>query len=527
MYVLPKLSPDEILDYLRKSQSDDPSLTVEEVLSKHEQMLDNWVERNLPDMGRIPEENRYREVVSGETIDSRPKMKELLRRIESPKIKAILCVEPQRLSRGDLEDIGRLVKILRYTNTIVITTTFTYDLRDDHDRDSFERELKRGNEYLEYSKKIMRRGRELAVERGCFIGNKPPYGYDKIVIKEGNRKCHTLTPNPEQAKVVKMVFEMYRDGMGSHRIAARLNELAIPTQRGGKWHAESLKSMRANEHYIGKVFWNHRRTVKTIEDGELVTSRPINNEYMSFPGKHEPIIDMELWDAVQEIRGKIPKVQISKQPVNEFAGIVCCAKCGRALSRRTYKGKNGEARSAPRLLCDAPTRCGIASCTIDEMREEVIKILQSAIEDFELRIQRDASDSVAFHRELVANLEKRLKDLEALEISQWDKYTREGMPKHIFDMLNEKVLNEKAEVEQALCTAKDSVPEPVDYANKKAMFSDALDALRDPVVPAKYKNMLLRRCISKIVYNRKPKPPELARRWGEPEPMELDVHLTV
>ena len=526
MYVLPRLSPEEILDYLRKSQSDDPSLTVEEVLAKHEQMLDNWVEKNLPDMGRIPEENRYREVVSGETIDSRPKMKEVLRRSESPKIQAILCVEPQRLSRGDLEDIGRLVKLLRYTNTIVITLTYIYDLRDDHDRDAFERELKRGNEFLEYQKKIMRRGRELAVERGWFIGNIPPYGYDRIVVKEGNRKCYTLTPNPEQAKVVKMIFEMYRDGLGSHRIAAKLNELAIPTSKGGKWHAESLKKMRSNEHYIGKVFWNHRRTVKTIEDGELITSRPINNEYMSFPGKHEPIIDMELWDAVQEIRGKIPPVKRSKETVNEFAGIVYCT-CGYAMSRRVYKTRDGAERSPSRLLCTNQHECSTASCTVEEMREEVVKVLKEAIKDFELRIERNASDSVAFHRELVANLEKRLADLNALEISQWDKYTREGMPKHIFDMLNEKVLNEKAEVEQALCTAKGSVPEPIDYENKKAMFSDALDALCDPLVPARYKNMLLKRCISRINYYRQKKPKEFGNRWGEAAPMELDVHLTV
>ena len=527
MYVLPPLTPSEILLYSRKSRTDDPNLSVEDVLANHERILNDWVERNLPGMGAIPDENRFHEVVSGETIESRPKMKDLLRRIESPKFKAVLCVEPQRLSRGDLEDIGRLVKLLRYTNTIVITQTFTYDLRDDHDRDSFERELKRGNEYLEYSKKIMRRGRELAVERGCFIGNIPPYGYDRIVIKEGNKKCYTLAPNPEQAKVVKMIFEMYRDGMGSHRIAAKLNEMAIPTSKGGKWHPESLMKMRTNEHYIGKVHWNHRKRVMSVEDGELVTSRPINNEYLSFPGKHEPIIDMELWDAVQEIRGKIPRVKKNRQQVNEFAGIVCCVNCGRALARRTYKGKNGEERSAPRLLCDNQTDCKIASCTVEEMREEVIKILQEAIKDFELRIERDSSDSVAFHRELVANLEKRLADLNKLEISQWEKYTMDHMPKHIFDVLNEKILKEKAEVEQALCVAKDSVPEPIDYETKKAMFSDALDALRDPVVPAKYKNMLLKRCISRIDYYRQKKPKEFGNRWGEAAPMELDVHLTV
>lgn len=150
MYQLPNLQSSQVLIYLRKSRADDPSLSVEEVLSKHEQMLNEWAARSLPEPHAVPEENRYREVVSGETIDSRPKMQELLRRIESPSIRAVLVVEPQRLSRGDLEDIGRIVKILRYTNTLVITLQYSYDMHDAHDRDSFERELKRGNEFLEY-----------------------------------------------------------------------------------------------------------------------------------------------------------------------------------------------------------------------------------------------------------------------------------------------------------------------------------------------------------------------------------------
>ena len=136
------LTPEEVIDYLRKSRTDDPLLTVEEVLARHEAILDEWAERNLG--AKVPEENKFREIVSGETIADRPQVQEVLRLIESPKIKAILIVEVQRLSRGDLEDCGRLIKLLRYTNTLVITPQKTYDLRDEYDRDSFERELKRG-----------------------------------------------------------------------------------------------------------------------------------------------------------------------------------------------------------------------------------------------------------------------------------------------------------------------------------------------------------------------------------------------
>ena len=114
----------------------------------------------------------------------------VLKKIESPAYKAIAVVDVQRLSRGDLEDAGRLIRLLRYTNTYVITPTKIYDLRDEYDRDAFERELKRGNEFLEYQKKIMNRGRLLSVQQGNFIGSIAPYGYDKDIFVDGN--IHTV-----------------------------------------------------------------------------------------------------------------------------------------------------------------------------------------------------------------------------------------------------------------------------------------------------------------------------------------------
>lgn len=521
----PGLKPEDILLYSRKSRTDDPMLTVEEVLEKHEQMLDEWVERNLPGMGKIPEENRFREVVSGETIASRPKIQEVLRKAESPRYKAVLCVEPQRLSRGDLEDIGRMVKLLRYSNTYVFTRDYLYDLRDARDREELERELKRGNEFLEYQKRIQQNGRLLSVQNGNFIGQHAPYGYKKIVIKEGKKKCYTLEPIPEEARVVKWIFEMYRDGYSSHKVARTLNEAGIKTKKGGKWVAESLKRLRCNEHYIGKVVWNRRQTVKTVEDGEIVVTRPLNHEYLVFPGKQPAIIDMELWEAVQEIRNKIPPVKGKAKYANPFAGLIYC-KCGRPMSRRTYKNKEGEERNPPRLLCDGQTECGTASCYFSDMEQAVVQALKDAIADFDLKIKRSAQDEVELHRQLIAQQEKRLEELEKLELSQWDKYTQEGMPKHIFEQLNAKVLAEKEEVQQGLCLMRDSLPEPVDYAKKKAMFSDALDTLLDPDAPIRKKNILLKACIDRIEYTRKKKASG-NRRWGDPEPMELDVHLRV
>ena len=144
---MPHFKPDEVLVYLRKSRSDDPSLTVEEVLQKHETILTDWIEKNLD--APIPEENYYREVVSGETISSRPEFKKLLKRMELPKVKAVLVVECARLGRPDLEEIGKLSKLFRYTVTTIITPQRMFDLHDEYDREQFEREMMRGNEYLE------------------------------------------------------------------------------------------------------------------------------------------------------------------------------------------------------------------------------------------------------------------------------------------------------------------------------------------------------------------------------------------
>ena len=491
----------EIIIYLRKSRSDDPSLTVEEVLEKHEARLQEWAVNNFGE--KIPEKNILREVVSGETIDDRPEMLRLIGMIESPKVQAVLIVEPQRLSRGDLEDAGRIIKLFRYSNTLICTPNENFDMRDDRDRDFFERELKRGNEFLEYQKKIMLRGREQSVKQGNFIGSIAPYGYKKIVVMEGKKKCHTLEIVEEEAEVVRMIFDMYvTQNMGRVNISKHLNELNIKSAKGGLWKQDAIKDLLENEHYIGKVRWNWRKTVKVVEDGEVREKRPKTEigEYLVYDGKHEPIISEELFHAARAKQGRNHRAKPTTRVRNPLAGLLFC-QCGRAMSLRTYK-KDGVERNAPRLLCDNQTYCKTSSCLYDEIIDRVIKVLEQCIEDFEIRIKNNDDDSIKHHATLVKRLKAKLEELNKKEISQWEKYTEENMPKHIFDTLNEKVLLEKEEIQQALCKAYESMPDPVDYEEKMLRFKDALEALKDPEVPAIKKNNLLKACIERIDYNR-------------------------
>lgn len=525
MWQIPKLLPEEILLYSRKSRTDDPTLTVEEILEKHEQMLDEWVENNLPGQGRIPEENRFREVVSGETLDSRPRVQEMLRKAESPRYKAVLIVEPQRLSRGDLEDIGRIVKLLRYSKTIVLTLRYAYDLRDDRDREDFERELKQGNSFLEYQKKIQQNGRLLAVKNGNFIGQRPPYGYRKIQIKEGKKKCHTLEPIPEQAEVVKMIFEMYASGIGTTTIADRLNELHIPAPRAKLWVRECLQPMLNNIHYIGKVRWNYRPTEKTVKDGVVVVSRPRAEHYLVYDGKQPAIIDRELWDKVQEIRGKIPRNKKNAGGFNPLAGVMFC-ECGRIMSARPYKARGVE-YCEPRYLCSQQRLCGNASCRMSDVLGRVVQVLQEAVADFEIQIKNGTDNSVEIHHQAVDRLEKRLRELQELEIKQWDEKTKGGMPAHVFERLNAQTVAEIDEIQEALCTARDSMPEPINLQEKVTNFRAALEALQDPTAPAKEKNKLIKACVERITYSRERKGNNGHTRKGEETPIHLDIKLRV
>ena len=169
---------DKYLVYLRKSRSDGDHETIEDVLEKHEKIIQEYAVKTFG--STIQEEFIYREVVSGETIQDRPVIKKLLNIIQHENIKGVLTIEPQRLSRGDLSDCGTIIRAFRYTDTLIITPTKTYDLTDKFDRKFFEMELMKGNDYLEYIKEIMMRGRIASVNEGNFIGSVPPYGYDKI-----------------------------------------------------------------------------------------------------------------------------------------------------------------------------------------------------------------------------------------------------------------------------------------------------------------------------------------------------------
>ena len=182
------LSIDEILEslimYLRKSRKDmdyykdEP---IEKTLQRHEKILQDFI---ISIFGKpIPEHNIFREVASGDTIADRPVMQHVLSIIESDNKKGVVCVEVERLARGNTIDQGVIVQTFQYTNTRIVTPQKIFNLDNDYDRSFFEDGLHQARKYLEYIKKILVRGRVSSVNEGKFVGSICPYGYDKEKLK--------------------------------------------------------------------------------------------------------------------------------------------------------------------------------------------------------------------------------------------------------------------------------------------------------------------------------------------------------
>ena len=486
----------EVIVYLRKSRSDDPLQSVEEVLHKHEQILQDFA---LSQFGfAIPEERIFREVVSGETIKDRPVMISVLKLIESESIKAVLVVEPQRLSRGDLEDCGKIVNAFRYSSTLVVTPVKTYDLHDEYDRKFFEMELTRGNDYLEYIKKILGRGRVASVMQGNYIGTRAAFGYKKVKIGTGKNSYHTLEIVPDQADAVRLMFKLYISGEGFTNIAKALDDYGVKPLNASHWSPAAISDMISNPLYIGKIRWNNKKVVKKMVDGVIKNTRPLNKSgVIIVDGKHEPIIDAETFQLAQERRGKTPKVKRFNELKNPYAGLLWCGKCGMAMSLKQYmqKGRHTVSQS---MLCNGQSWCHTKSVSYSEFQSRVIDTLKHTISDFEIQLKNESD--LQLNESIIRNLENELLKLKDKDYRQKDAYEDGIYTKEEYMLRNAKLQEQISKAVESLENAKSHLSSNNDLKDRIYRFNDCLSALCDSNVSALDKNRLLKSCIDKIIY---------------------------
>lgn len=360
--------------YLRKSRKDDEVISGD-TLSRHEKMLMDLADR----MGIvIHEHDIYREIVSGESIEARPQMQRLLKAVEMRTYTAVLCIELERLSRGNGADQARILKAFQFSNTKIITLNKTYDLAsdDEFDEEFFEFGLFMSRREYKTIKRRLLRGRLQSQQEGYFTGSTLPFGYGKMKNPEG--KGYILIPN-EQTPILQMIFRRYASGDLLADIVQDLNTAGIQTARtlNAKWTTNRVRDMLRNRVYIGEINVNKYAKNRRMEDGRIIETKRRNPDMKTVPGKHEPIIDMETWDKVQARFARFaPRTNIDRSLKNPLASIMRCAECGKMMARRTYTHKGV---SIPIIVCQS-NRCITRQSNLEMVENMVIEALKKELE---------------------------------------------------------------------------------------------------------------------------------------------------
>ena len=475
--------------YLRKSRADNPDESVEEVLAKHEKLLQDYFIRELGHP--IPEDCIYREVVSGgESIADREEMCKVLTRIEDPNVLGCACADPQRLSRGSLTDCDLLIDKMRFTKTLVVTPVMVYNLENKMERRFFQDELMRGRDFLDYLKEVMYRGRYQSAARGNVVCQ-APYGYNKIKIG----KDWTLEPN-DKADIVRMIFNWYvKDYKTPGQIAVDLNQMMIPPSRGKEWVKESVLVLLKNVHYDGKVIFGRKKQTVVFENGKKVTKRLKQQpeDVLIVEGKHPAIVDHEIFELAQErIAGRgylAPKTR--RALANPFAGLITCPICGYALIYHTSKGY-------------ASYNCKKYCSKVLKSRDLVSAVKNALLTEhlpmLEAKLKNGDGESATIQKQLIERLEKQMADFKTQEAKQYDLLETGIYTNEVFQERNA-VLREKITLcANQLAEAKKNIPKAVDYVEKIRSLKEAVAAIDDDTMPADKKNRLLKAVIKEMEY---------------------------
>lgn len=395
--------------YLRKSRAD---IEAEkegqyETLHRHKTtLLKVAKERNL-NIVDIKEE-----IVSGEHIEHRPRMMELLDEVKNKKYDAVLVMDLDRLGRGNMQDQGLILDTFKQSKTKIITPRKVYNLEDEFDEEYSEFEAFMARKELKLINRRLQRGRIKSIEEGKYISPDAPYGY---IFKYDDKGKKNLVINEDQANAVRLIFDMYIQGNGATKIANKLNNLGYRTNNNIEFKSKAVRDILSNITYTGYVKW------KTVDRKNHSRMRPLDEQIIS-KGNHEAIIDEFTFKKAQDIRKSRYISPAKKEISNPLAGILICKRCGHNIIQKVSRGKYY-------LTC---RHCDNRSSYSEYVEKAVVDSLESYLNDYKVKLQIKVNtqeiDKLKFE---LKKLEKELKDTETqknklfdfLERGIYDEYT--------------------------------------------------------------------------------------------------------
>lgn len=155
--------------YLRKSRAEE-HMNTQETLAKHRAALFAYASKyGLT----IQERDIFEEVVSGESLFSRPKMLELMDAVSNSRYDLVLCMDLQRLGRGGMYDQGAILDAFKFTETLIVTPERVYDLTDEIDEEAAEMETFISRREYKLITKRLRRGLNQSIAARRLYGQSP------------------------------------------------------------------------------------------------------------------------------------------------------------------------------------------------------------------------------------------------------------------------------------------------------------------------------------------------------------------
>jgi site-specific DNA recombinase len=145
--------------------------------------------------------------------------------------------------------------------------------------------------------------------------------------------------NEDEAKVIRMIFNDYINGLGCTKIAKKLRDMGIEKIRGGKWNSERVVEILKNEKYTGNALLQ-KKYVKDHLTKALVRNKGELSRYYA-EETHPAIIDLETFQKAQEILNKRREKYSSKGEVSNhiFQRKITCGICGKKYRRKRSKDK--------------------------------------------------------------------------------------------------------------------------------------------------------------------------------------------
>ncbi len=332
--------------------------------------LDNQLDWYKPILALKPEwelVDRYIDKgITGTSAEKRPQFMQMIRDAKKRKFDMIITREVSRFARNTVDT-------LQYTRTLKeygVEVFFINDNIRTFDCDGELRLTIMATLAQDESRKTsvrVKSGLQTSMDNGVYFGNGNILGYDRIETHIGNEKKVEFRINPEQAKTVRMIYDLYLRGDGLTSIKYQLEQAGRKTAKGNsKWYETVISHVLQNSFYCGIMTYHKEFTPDYLKQKKIKNYGEI--EFTRVQGRHEPIITVEEYERVQMIMaskrqelknlktGRQTPATKGKRPLKDvWARLLVCS-CGHTFSKRVWTRTNGVTN--PAYLCYGQVHTG-------------------------------------------------------------------------------------------------------------------------------------------------------------------------